>query len=79
MIGGERYLQIADGAADVAGHQMERALRSRIEAVDAQLAVEHDDGDVDRGEEIEQVVVRLRQLLIARLQLLVERDQLLVR
>ena len=79
MIEGERQLQVADGAADIPGKQIERTLCSRIEAMDMQGTVEHDDGDVDRAEEIEQVVVGLRQLLIAGLQFLVEGDQLLVR
>ena len=63
---------------DVRGDQVEDTLRHGGEAADGEVIAEHDDGDIDAGEQVGEVVVDLAELDVAGLQFLVEGGQLLV-
>src|SRR3954469_11132259 len=62
----------AEGPADVVRDEVEDLFGQGGQPADAQVAADHDDGDVDAGEQVRQVVVELAQLQVAVAQLLVD-------
>src|SRR5262249_36084947 len=75
----EGRLDVAERPADVGGQQAHDLLGRRGEAADAQVAADHDDGDVHASHQVGQGVVDMGQLEVAVLQLFVDRSQLFVR
>ncbi len=70
--------QIAHRPAHVGSQKVEQLLGLRGEPPDAQIAAQHENGDTDGAEEIEQVVVDLLKFGVAALHLLVDRGQFFV-
>ena len=71
-------VQVTQSAANVRGDEVEDLFGHGGEAADGEIRAEHDDGHVDVGEEVGQVVVDLAELGVAILQFLVEGGQFLV-
>lgn len=71
--------EVGERAAGVGRDEVEDVARARRVELDAQGAVEEDRADVGRVHQVEEVVVRLAQLLDLDLQLLIDGRQLLVR
>ena len=71
-------LDVRDPAADVALDQVQHLLAGGREPPDSKIEPHDDDGKVDTGEHVDQVVGELGKLLDARLKLLVHGPELLV-
>src|SRR6185312_9011637 len=69
---------VVDRPSDVGGQHVQDVPRLGREAADPSLDVEDDDGDVDSDQQVEEVAVRLRDLLIAAVELVVDGGQLFV-
>ena len=67
-----------DGPPHVRGNDMQDLLGRGGHATDAEVAVEHDDGQVAAAEEIVQVVIGLDELDIAAPEFLIHRGELFV-
>src|SRR5439155_18477534 len=70
---------VADRPADVGGDQVKQLFRPGRVTTDAQVAADHDNGDVDSTEQIDQIIIESSQLGVAVAQLVVDRYQFLVR
>ena len=69
---------IFEGASDVTGNQIKDLLSGRGDATHAQFAVDDDNRDVNRGQQIVQIIVHGSQFGVPIPQLLVNRGQLFV-
>ena len=77
---GERevWLEIRDRTPQISGDQIEHGARSWRESAHAPLGVDDDHRDLDARENVDQIVVRIAELMVSVLQLLVHRLELLV-
>ncbi len=66
-------LDLHDRTADVGGPQIQHTPSHRREMAYVQIVPQHDDGNVDAGEQIVQIIAQPRQLGIPMLQLIVHR------
>ena len=74
----ERVLQVADWSIEIAWLDLEDLAELRRESLDPQIGREEEGGDVGRGHQVREIVVRPRDLIELDLQLLVDGMQLLV-
>jgi len=58
-------IYVGEKAADIAGNESEKLLGFGSEAADGEVAADHDDGDVDAGEQIDEVVVDLGNIEVS--------------
>ena len=71
-------LEVVDRSADVLGDEACDVSHGRREAANAQVQIDDDDGDLDTGEDIGEIVGDFVQLLIPTAELIVDRAELLV-
>ena len=69
---------VGDGPAHVGGDQIEHLLGQGSELPDAQIWAQHHDGQVNTGQQVDEIVVAKAELKVAILELLVDGGQLLV-
>ncbi len=74
----ERVFQIADRSIEIARLDLEDLAELRRESLDPQIRREEEGGDVGRGHQVLEIVVRPRHLIELDLQLVVDGVQLLV-
>src|SRR5205085_11688060 len=70
--------QIRKPPAHVSGDEVKNTLGDGGEAPDGQTIVYHDDGHIDAGQQVDQVIVEVAQFEVAILQFFVEGTQLFV-
>ena len=70
--------EVGDRPSHVGGNQIEHRFRARIHAPDAQVAAQNQDGNVDIGDDIVEVIVGERELQVAVPQLFIQCRQFLI-
>ena len=78
-VGEEEFdFEVGDGAADVAGEDVEEFDGFGGEAADAEIVAEHDDGEVDGAEEVDHVIAEFLEFEVTVLEFFVEGDEFFV-